>query len=256
MGLHHACQTSAPSGRIRSRSMVSSAPSRQRSKLSTPKTGAAPSSTRNRAPTPPSPASPPMRHSRRPKPSASRKWRAPVLPAPFAPVFAPFDGDVVFALSTAARETAGTARSQHRAHRRARRRLPHPRHRARRPCAKLACHVHRAWRDVASDGASHVDPKQSAHRSKTPTPSTHGSAKTTTREDELWIKIHKAGSGLKTITRERSDRRCALLGLDRCGPQVARCAELPPALHAAHQEEHLEQDQRWTTSSVSSAKSA
>jgi len=34
------------------------------------------------------------------------------------------------------------------------------------------------------------------------------------KEDEIWIKIHKVDSGLKSITPQGSYRRCALLGLD------------------------------------------
>ena len=48
------------------------------------------------------------------------------------PSFAPFDGDVVFALSTGAIALPETARAQHRAHRKPRGRLPCARHRARR----------------------------------------------------------------------------------------------------------------------------
>ena len=52
------------------------------------------------------------------------------------PVFAPFDGDVVFALATARASHARAARARHRPLRRARRRLPRPRHRARRLCRR------------------------------------------------------------------------------------------------------------------------
>ena len=34
------------------------------------------------------------------------------------------------------------------------------------------------------------------------------------KEDELWIKIHKVDSGLKSITPKESHRRRTLLGLD------------------------------------------
>ena len=44
--------------------------------------------------------------------------------------------------------------------------------------------------------------------------------------------------------RKRGDRRRPLLGLDRRHPQGLRRQELPAALHAARQEEHLEPDQR------------
>ena len=38
-------------------------------------------------------------------------------------------------------------------------------------------------------------------------------------EDEVWIRIYKVGSGLKSIT-QGGDRRVPLLGLDRRGAQA------------------------------------
>jgi uncharacterized protein YdeI (YjbR/CyaY-like superfamily) len=47
-------------------------------------------------------------------------------------------------------------------------------------------------------------------------------AKNHDKPDELWIKIHKVGSGLKSITPQGSDRRRVVLGLDRRPSQGLR----------------------------------
>ncbi len=64
------------------------------------------------------------------------------------------------------------------------------------------------------------------------------------KQDEVWIKIHKVDSGLPSITAKQAIDVVPVLGLDRRGAQGLRRQELPAALHAARQEEHLEPDQR------------
>jgi uncharacterized protein YdeI (YjbR/CyaY-like superfamily) len=39
------------------------------------------------------------------------------------------------------------------------------------------------------------------------------------KADEIWIRIYKVKSGVKSITSKRSNRRVPLLGLDRRGAQ-------------------------------------
>ena len=53
----------------------------------------------------------------------------------------------------------------------------------------------------------------------------------------------QGGFGPEVDHAQGGDRRGALLGLDRRGAQGPRRQELPAALHAARQEEHLEPDQ-------------
>ena len=55
------------------------------------------------------------------------------------------------------------------------------------------------------------------------------------KEDEVWIKIHKVGSGLKSITPKEAIDVVPLLGLDRRGAQGLRRQELSAALHAPPQ---------------------
>ena len=64
------------------------------------------------------------------------------------------------------------------------------------------------------------------------------------KEDEVWIKIHKVGSGLKSITPKEAIDVVLCWGWIDARAQGVRRQELPAALHAARQEEHLEPDQR------------
>ena len=62
------------------------------------------------------------------------------------------------------------------------------------------------------------------------------------KEDEVWIKIHKVGSGLKSITPKKRSTSCfAGAGSTACAR--ARRQELSAALLAARQEKRLEPDQ-------------
>ena len=64
------------------------------------------------------------------------------------------------------------------------------------------------------------------------------------KEDEVWIKIHKVDSGLKSITPKEAIDVVLCWGWIDARAQGLRRQELSAALHAARQEEHLEPDQR------------
>ena len=64
------------------------------------------------------------------------------------------------------------------------------------------------------------------------------------REPEVWIKIHKLGSGLQSITpKEAIDVALCWGWIDAVRKGLDE-QELPAALHAARPQEHLEPDQR------------
>ena len=63
------------------------------------------------------------------------------------------------------------------------------------------------------------------------------------KEDEVWIKIHKVGSGLKSITPKEAIDVVLCWGWIDAVRKGLRRQELSAALHAARQEEHLEPDQ-------------
>ena len=63
------------------------------------------------------------------------------------------------------------------------------------------------------------------------------------KEDELWIKIHKVDSGLKSITPKEAIDVVLCWGWIDAVRKGLRRQELSAALHAARQEEHLEPDQ-------------